>query len=357
MAKTPKTLPLQEDENLYDTLFIKKKSVRLVKSFNFDENQQSTVLTDSPWDFIDFKLKEEKNRQALVFWNQAKDFYNASKTLSNYSKPLTNYYCVLNATKALLASKKRTLAKNHGASDPDKSLKDITKKSFAFTNERIRFQAEGNLKELLSYFDASYTGGSNYKLKDLLGRLAFIHRSYNFTFKKVTETFPPAYDPRFVIFNKQEVAFRFSLKPQVKLSHPSGFRTYSFKGKKDLEVVLFPANPIQVVSGKVPSSSQESFNEFYSLVRRHFQFIHSGQRLWYFDNDQTLLYPSLALIFAISHRLSELSRYSPFLLEKYLESKHGWLISEFLNSSLDNFIDEISCEIAGVEIMLPKIRS
>lgn len=348
---------MQKDETSYDALVIKKKKVRLMKSFHFDTEQQSTVLTESPWDFIDFKLKNDKKRQALVFWSQARDFYNASKDLSLYSKPLTNYYCVLNATKALLASKSLTLGKSHGVTDPDKNLKDITKKGFSFNNERIKFLPNGNLAELLKYFDPSYTGGTTYKIKDLLGNLAFIHRSYNFTFNKVTENFPPAYDPRFVIFQNQQVAFRFGLKQQVRLSTPSHFNVTTFSGKVDQEIVLFPKQPINVTNGKINSQSMPAFEEFHSLVRRHFQFIHSGQRLWYFDNSQKFLYPSLAIIFALNHRFSELSRYSPFLLEKYLESKHGWLISEFLNSCLDNFIDEISCEIAGVEIMLPRIRS
>jgi hypothetical protein len=57
------------------------------------------------------------------------------------------------------------------------------------------------------------------------------------------------------------------------------------------------------------------------------------------------------------HRLSELARYSPTLLAKHFESRHNWLLSEFIASSLHQYMDQISAEITGFQIMVPGIRS
>ena len=47
------------------------------------------------------------------------------------------------------------------------------------------------------------------------------------------------------------------------------------------------------------------------------------------------------------HKLSELARYEPNILKKYLEKDQNWVISEFINKSLVQFIDNISSEITG----------
>jgi len=39
---------------------------------------------------------------------------------------------------------------------------------------------------------------------------------------------------------------------------------------------------------------------------------------------------SLTITFAAIHRLSELTRYSPELLAKYLDGRYNWLLSEFI---------------------------
>ena len=53
------------------------------------------------------------------------------------------------------------------------------------------------------------------------------------------------------------------------------------------------------------------------------------------------------------HKLSELARYTPNILAKHFESQHNWLLSEFINLSLPQFIDEIAAELTGHEFMTP----
>ncbi|CAH8239481.1 hypothetical protein VAEU17_5700001 [Vibrio aestuarianus] len=62
----------------------------------------------------------------------------------------------------------------------------------------------------------------------------------------------------------------------------------------------------------------------------------------------------MPIMFAAMHRLSELARYSPDKLAKHFECQHNWLLSEFITSASNQFIDEISSEITGYEFMIPR---
>ena len=65
---------------------------------------------------------------------------------------------------------------------------------------------------------------------------------------------------------------------------------------------------------------------------------------------------SLTLIFAVMHWMSELVRYNPQKFEKLMESKQNWLLHEFIEKALYQFVDEISCEITHQEIMTTGYR-
>lgn len=102
-----------------------------------------------------------------------------------------------------------------------------------------------------------------------------------------------------------------------------------------------------------------NLKRYHRKIRKDIFYIYGSERLWYLkktDADENINRSSLTITYAIMHRLSELARYSPILLNRHFESKHNWLLSEFINSSLVQFIDEISAEITGKEFMLPGIR-
>ena len=76
-----------------------------------------------------------------------------------------------------------------------------------------------------------------------------------------------------------------------------------------------------------------------------------------YEADKIINMYSPTITFAIMHRLSELARYSPDRLQHILDSQMGWVVSEFIKLAPYQFIDEISSEITGKEIMPPMIRS
>lgn len=94
--------------------------------------------------------------------------------------------------------------------------------------------------------------------------------------------------------------------------------------------------------------------------RTNLYYIASGQRLWYLkrkvETDKIINMYSPTITFAIMHILSELSRYSPERLQHILDSQMGWVVSEFIKLAPFQFIDEISAEITGKEIMPPMVR-
>ncbi|MFC2284260.1 MAG: YaaC family protein [Corynebacterium matruchotii] len=68
--------------------------------------KENAVLATDSWNFVDLWLKRNSENKAQFYWQQAQNFYNASLNLPKTSSPLTLYYCFLNATKALLITKK-----------------------------------------------------------------------------------------------------------------------------------------------------------------------------------------------------------------------------------------------------------
>ena len=56
------------------------------------------------------------------------------------------------------------------------------------------------------------------------------------------------------------------------------------------------------------------------------------------------------------HWLSELVRYNPEKFNKIMLTKQNWLLHEFIDNALYQYIDEISCEMTGVDIMTPGYR-
>ena len=65
---------------------------------------------------------------------------------------------------------------------------------------------------------------------------------------------------------------------------------------------------------------------------------------------------SITLIFAVMHWLSELVRYNPEKFAQMMGTKQTWLIHEFIDNALYQFVDELSCEITKADIMTSGYR-
>lgn len=105
----------------------------------------------------------------------------------------------------------------------------------------------------------------------------------------------------------------------------------------------------------------QDLSNYHRKVRKDLFYIYGDTKLWYLkknlpNNTHVLQRNSLTLIFAVMHWMSELVRYNPQKFEKLMESKQNWLLHEFIEKALYQFVDEISCEITHQEIMTTGYR-
>lgn len=300
-------------------------------------------------------LRTKKEKDALFFWQQAKSFFLASQNLPNTSKPLTAYYCLLNAVKTLLLVKKINFYDKHGVSGKRNG-------QISFNNEIVSFKNSGILPSLQEYFDEPRLN-EDFTIKKLLQNLVFIHRVYNMTYSSSSELFIPLKNVQFV-------------KAKRARSQRSGVKEFWLSANFDVDVIdgnlinslpnTFKYVDDHIVSKKkfrwinndpkniINKNEIIKANKFF---RKKIVYIKSLKTHWYLRKDITNSITNksmLTIVFAIMHRLSELSRYSPDILAKYLESKHNWILAEFLDNSLHQFIDQISSEITGYDFQIGK---
>jgi len=99
---------------------------------------------------------------------------------------------------------------------------------------------------------------------------------------------------------------------------------------------------------------------YHRKLRQHIVYISAPPDLWYIKRQMagatSLRRYTLTLIMAAMHRLSELSRYDPAGLMRYLEGKENWLLTEFIELAPAQFIDELVCEMTSLEFGSPGIR-
>jgi hypothetical protein len=341
---------------------IKGKDIVVRKPKIVADLPSKVVLTDSTWQFVEIYLRSEKQDDALFYWEQAKNFYEATKSLSLVSKPLTAYYCFLNATKALLEVTNTPYDLSHGVTG--KKLDG----RFNLVNEIVKFQPAGVVSALGRYLgEHTQAGGEEFSLKDVFYNIPYIHRAFTITYGNAPELFVPIIEPRFV-FNKAENKgwLEVKLEPEHSnartLSKLTGFgldptydntESYTIRRNKKFK---------WEINNRVPTAqSLTKLTEYHAKMRKELRYIYSPNELWYIKRKDlancVIPKSTLTLTIGAMHRLSELSRYNPQNLHKHLNKDASWLLSEFINKSIYQFIDQISSEITGNDFRVTGFRA
>ena len=346
-----------------------KKSINIRRALIRPDCSSKTVLTDSTWSYVDIFLRQQKTakaKEALFYWEQSKNFYEATVSLSLVSKPLTTYYCFLNATKALLTYKEHNFNLKHGVSG-----KRIDNGRIKLQNEIISLKPKGVLSGLCEYLGNPVKANEpSYSLKDILYNLPFVHRAFQLTFDSPTtygELYIPIQKSRFV-FDKFRKKGWFEAELEKEHSNKStlgclvGFGVDRKYKNKDYYVIRRNKTfKWDTYRNKPTQASLTSFENYYFNIRNKLRYIYSANDLWYIKRtdlkNHIIERNTSVLILAGMHRLSELSRYQPQTLEKHLESDHSWLLIEFINKSLLQFIDNISSEITGKDFRVTGFRT
>lgn len=339
------------------------------------EIKSKTILTDSTWEFVEISLKRNCNgslghKNALFYWQQARNFYLATLSLDNVAKPLTTYYCFLNATKALLEIKNIKYNPAHGvAGNSSKGHNNIK-------NEFVRLKTKGVLSALCSYLEepvipiSDQAQHEEYSLKDVLYNLAFIHRSYNITYSSQAEIFIPILKPKLV---KDKITKKAWMQFELEPEHSNATTLTRLKDVNyELEVIADNTESYTVRNkrrfkwdvnrNKPDSDNHLRLNNYIKARRKEFQYIYSSNELWYLKrkdltSSSIINRNPLVLTYVAMHRLSELARYEPNILKSHLEKDASWLLNEFINKSIVQFIDQISSEITGNQFRITGFRS
>lgn len=342
----------------FTPIIYRGKSLTVHKAIVNPDFNSKTILVTSTWEYVEMWLKRNHKDDTLFYWQQAKHFFDASEKLPKISSPLTTYYCFLNAIKSLLIVKGISFTDRHGVSG-----KTVTK-SVSLSDEEVTFEASGILFALCQYLNEP-ANNQTYTLKQLLYNLPYIHRAYSLTFESDQEIFIPILEPRFVQKDdSSESWFCTDITDQRYTNSntlsklPAGFEQDC--GVND-KFVIRRKNRFRWQNGQQHEADNiQQLTNYYHNVRKQLYYIYSSSRLWYIKcsgNINGLIdRSSLTITFAAMHKLSELARYSPITLAKHFDSEHNWLLSEFINTALYQFIDEISSEITGQEFMIPGVR-
>lgn len=332
------------------------RDLHLMKAYLTPNYEQRTILTNSVFDFVELWLtsRKEKKQDALFYWRQAKNFYLATENLDIEAKPLTAYYCCLNATKALLDIHNIPLTNiSHGVSSARGTTQgNISKDKVIYTGGGVLFE--------LSRILGDPTAKTEYLLKDLFYNVPCIHRTFTVTFTDCAELFIPVLDIVYELMNdgSRKVYARFKVDDKYANGHVKRYVPSVFEETMKDENGLFYRLKRRF-KWDIHQPFQERKKElidYHIKIRKDFYYIAGNSMLWYIKKDlpgnrKIIKRSQPTLIYGIFHWLSELVRYNPTAFAKILSSRQNWLIREFVEIGLTQFIDEISCEITGCNIM------
>lgn len=340
-------------------LKLRRRAVRLHKASRSPDFKAQTVLSNEPWEFVAMWLRRHKHKRAGYFWEQARQFQLSAMSLPPISAPLPSYYSMLNAVKCLLLVRGLTFADLHGMSGASKDEKA------SLESEVITLTPGGVFGALLGHLARPANARMTVSLKKALYNLPYVHRAFCVTFSSVEELYLPISAPRFVRKASSEEAWLeatlpgiYATKTQLK-ALPSGWERDNGVPEK---CVVRMKKRFKWKTNTPIQQRLDVLAKYHAEARDNAHYIAGSTRLWYLKknlpgNRLIVNLPPLLLSFAAMHRLSELARYSPDLMARHFDSKHNWLLSEFIKLGPLQFLDESASEITGTELLNPGVDS
>lgn len=350
---------------------VKNKIIGLHKTICNPEWGAKTVLTDNHFAYVELYIDRYKKQlglnkkdqeYALSCWQQAQEFYNAIRYLPILAKPLLAYYSILNAAKTLLICKHQLPTnEQHGLSGSQEG-------SAYLSNEIIKIKGGGILPSLSKYYGEKESR-EEFTMKNLLYNLPFVQRAYNLSYRSSTELFIPI-EKSFYIHKKDSHGNEGWLNIILDKKYdnltflnklPNTFEKNVDERMQQNKLVLRTKNRINFKRQENIDKQCQRISAKHRKYRKDLFYIAGNYRLWYLkrnvDASKIVNMYSPTITYAVMHRLSELARYSPNRLQHILNTQMGWVVAEFIKLAPYQFIDEISAEITGKEIMPPMVRN
>lgn len=317
------------------------------------------VLTNSPWTYVHMWLTRERKSKALFYWQQSEEFFKASNSLSIRSAPLLLYYSFMNAAKALLASKGLPFIPYHGVTAYDARGPNA---KVLLANEGVEIKNNGVLPALSGYYGETETS-KKHVVKDMLFNLAYVHRTYCLSYESQSEMFIPLTRATYVVDHQASTLyFLASVSKNVSPRWLGKHLPATFAIDERRPELRIRSTATVPWTKKTPDAMQlQALMSLHKALRADLQYINGAQTLWYAKCDvagaKRLSRQPTTLTLATMHRLSELCRYRPFELESLLAGRTNWLLSEFIQQSPAQFIDEMAAEITGSQFLTPNVRT
>lgn len=227
------------------------------------------------------------------------------------------------------------------------------------SNDYIIYKGAGVLNELSRLYGED-VNKVDYCVKDLLYNIACVHRTFTITNKPFPELFIPVSHIVFDVTNDghHKSYARFMIDPAYANGHVFRFIPSCFeKTIIDNEFTYFRCKKrFDWDIHEKLSKRLAELDHYHEDIRRRFHYIIGNEMLWYIKKDlpgnsHIIDRSSPTLIYGVMHWLSELVRYNPACFIKLMSGRQNWLIREFLDIGLPQFIDEMSSDITGSNIM------
>ncbi|WP_051531362.1 YaaC family protein [Sphingomonas sp. URHD0057] len=335
-------------------LKLRAKTLRPHKARVSAQFEIRNVLANDPFVYVDLWLRRNHQEDARFFWKQAGAFYKSAETLPLEAKPLLLYYCFMNAVKALLSAKSIPFNQHHGVGQGD------TLGKFVLSNYGIEIRNAGILPSLSGYYNETEPS-TRHSLEDIFYNLVHIHRTYCLTYPRRRDLFLPLRDAMFV---RDNVTGNTRVRavvgsdvdwPSYRRAMPGNFTHYLEGADRVVESISTATLSIAAVPTAADLTQVAHLNQ---TIRERVKYIRGSQSLWYLktDSPSSIAREQLTLTLAAMHRLSELTRYQPKQLTSLLDGQRNWLLTEFIEMSPAQFMDEIAAEITGHQILVPNVR-
>jgi hypothetical protein len=336
---------------------LNQKILRAHKAIVDARFEMPNVLTNDPFVYVDLWLRREHEEDALFFWRQAASFYRSAESLPIEAKPVVLYYSFMNAIKALLTARHVTFTARHGVGSHNMRRPGG---KIVLSNEGVRIFANGVLPALSSYFGETEFQ-QVHSLETLLYNLVHIHRTYCLTYPTRRDIFLPLVEP---LFRRDDATGETVFEAYVggdvdweayRRFLPSNFRHFSRGTMRVIQSADFVVTTTAIDPQTADLDQLRALNR---IVRGRLKYIKGASTLWYLkvDTPSDIAREQLTITLAAMHRLSELSRYHPAQLNSLLDGQRNWLLTEFIQMSPPQFIDEIAAEMTGYQILVPNVR-
>lgn len=318
-----------------------------------------TVLTKSPWTFVSLWLKREKKEEALFYWDQAREFHRVSEGLPLQSAPLLLYYCYMNAVKALLSAKNVPFSEIHGVRKHTTAVGNQRK---TIVTEGVRIANAGVLPALSGYYQEPELS-KTHTLQEIFFNLPFIHRTYCLSFPSQVQMFMPMVEPKYAFDQAMHRSFlRFRMSKDHTSQHTINRLAPAFVPDPAAPGQLRSVADVPVTSAGRPTAADlQQIANLRTALSWNMYYINGAETLWYAKavtaGPARIARQVPTLVLAAMHHLSELCRYRPLQLASHLAGKYNWLLSEFIQMSPSQFMDEIAAELTGHQFQLPNVRS